>query len=363
MSALERKVAIVTNKGTLYPSLYVILVGPAGAGKTIASSAAYDFLTKLDSHHIAPSSVTKASMMDELNEAKRTIIRPQDNPSVVNFNSLTIIANEFGVLVPAYDNEFINVLTDIYDCKRYSERRRTGDRKFSMAAPQMNILAATTPSYLNNLMPEGAWDQGFISRTMLVYSGHGEYVDLFDAIEPNVPLYEALLKDLTEIGDLFGNVKFSDEAVAAFRAWAASKFAPEPEHPKLIHYNSRRQQHLLKLCIAACVSTSNDLIVTVDHFAEALDWLTETEASMPDIFKAMSMGGSTRVIDEVWYYAYTEWMKKKKPIPEAILIEFISQRAPTHEVAKILEVMTKAGIFKLQHVAAIGVCYEPRPRK
>jgi hypothetical protein len=101
----------------------------------------------------------------------------------------------------------------------------------------------------------------------------------------------------------------------------------------------------------------------VDHFAEALDWLIETEAAMPDIFKAMSMGGSTRVIDEVWYYAYTEWMKKKKPIPEAILIEFISQRAPTHEVAKILEVMTKAGIFKLQHVAAIGVCYEPRPRK
>lgn len=362
-AALERKTFVVTPKGTLYPNLYTILVGPAGAGKTVAASVAHEMLSHLDHHYIAPTSLTKAAMMDALEEAKRDIVRPQDTPPVVSFNSLCVISNELGVLVPAYENDFINVLTDIYDCKRYSERRRSTKREFDIRAPQFNILAATTPSYLNNLMPEGAWDQGFISRTMLIYSGRGESVDLFEEQAINKELYDALIADLLSLGNnLYGRFRFHADAVDAFRQWMKAGEEPSPDHPKLQHYNSRRQSHLLKLCMISSASTGDDLEVRLENFVESLDWLLEAEAAMPDIFRSMVSGGSTRVIDETWHFAYDRWQKKKEPIPEPMLVEFISQRAPVHEVMRILDVMQRNGIFVPKYVNGVGTCYEVRAR-
>lgn len=67
---------------------------------------------------------------------------------IVNFNSLTIVSNELGVLLPEYDPAMMSKLTDIYDGKGYSERRRTKDLNFKIDAPQINLIAATTPSFL-----------------------------------------------------------------------------------------------------------------------------------------------------------------------------------------------------------------------
>src|SRR5690606_31276805 len=120
--------------------------------------------------HIAPTSVTKASLIDALAAAERKIIRPGHDPSIITFNSLVVASDELGVFLPAYENDFMNVLTNIYDCRVYSETRRTSKVSIRMEAPQLNFTAATTPSYLTALLPEGAWDQGFLSRTILIYS-------------------------------------------------------------------------------------------------------------------------------------------------------------------------------------------------
>lgn len=362
-AAMERKCFVDTPKGRLYPNLYTILVGPAGAGKTVAADVSYEMMLHLEDHHIAPTSITKASMMDRLEKAERHIIRPQDTPSVIDFHSLTILSNELGVLIPSYENDFINVLTDLYDGKRYSEARRTTKREFELRAPQFNILAATTPSYLNNLMPEGAWDQGFISRTMLIYSGRGESVDLFEEAALDRSLYAALVADLKLIGESYGRFKFTPEAIEMFRAWMKGHEEPVPDHPKLQHYASRRQAHLLKLCMIASISTRDDFLVTEDCFAEAFDWLCQAEGVMPDIFRSMVVGGIQSVYDQTWHFAFEWWKKKEhKPIPEPILFEFVAARAPSHEVARILENMERMNIFTAQHVAGVGKCYQVKPR-
>src|SRR5262245_13808140 len=90
-AALERKCWLTNARGPVYPSMYVLLVGPAGIGKGVSLNVAYDLLdalrTQPGAFHIAPSSVTKASLIDGLNEAERSIIRPMENPSIISFNS------------------------------------------------------------------------------------------------------------------------------------------------------------------------------------------------------------------------------------------------------------------------------------
>lgn len=361
-AALERKVWIRSAKGVLYPNLYVITVGPPGAGKTLSTSVVYDFLTKLDDHHIAPSSVTKASLIDALNGAERKLIRPQDDPAIVSFNSLTVASDELGVFLPSYENDFMNVLTNIYDCRVYSETRRTAKINIKMEAPQLNFTAATTPSFLMGTLPEGAWDQGFLSRTMLIYSGAEPPRALFSDFQWDAAMEAMLETDLRHIGALYGRMSFSEDAKELIEAWHISGGDPVPNHPKLQHYNTRRTAHLLKLCMIASVAETDDLVITVDHFAQALDWLSEAEAVMPDIFKAMKRGGDASVIEECYHFAYTLWMKEKPtPILEHRLFHFLQERTPVHNVERMLKVMEQAGLLERKFSVA-GNAYIPRTK-
>jgi hypothetical protein len=360
-AALERKVWIRNNKGVLFPNLYVITVGPPGAGKTLATSVIYDMLTSLEEHHVAPTSVTKASLIDALAGAERKLIRPTETPAIINFNSLVVTSDELGVFLPAYESDFMNVLTNIYDCRIYSETRRTAKINIKMEAPQLNISAATTPSYLTTLLPEGAWDQGFLSRTILVYSGAGAPQSLFNGVSWDPQLEKDLLHDLHEIGNLYGKMSFEEDAIAAVEAWHQGEGNVPPTHPKLTHYVTRRTAHLLKLMMVACAADNDGLVITLEHFAEALDWLTEVEYVMPDIFKSMKAGGDGRVIEECYHFAYTIWVKEKKPILEHRLFHFLQERTPAHNVERILNVMEKAGLLE-KKFADVGYGYIPRTR-
>lgn len=349
---LERKVWVRTFNANLYPNLYIALVSPPGVGKTVVTSLLQELWSELSQpigdHYMAPSSVSRASLIDSLREAERKLIMPDKTPSIVTFNSLMIAVNELGTLIPSYDNDFMNTLTDIYDCKRYGERKRSKELNFTMSAPQINIIAGTTPSYLNDVMPVGAWDQGFISRVIMVYNGEVLLKDPFTETEIDTRSLGELLHDLKAIGELYGKMKFEQDAANALGAWHVNKGPPTPDHPRLAHYNMRRTASLLKLCMIASASRGDDLRVTLDDYQIALDWLLEVETFMPDIFKSMVAGGDSRAIEDTWHYAYQVYIREKKGLSEARLINFLQQRVPAHSVVRVLDVMLKAKLLEKQ---------------
>jgi len=360
--ALERKVWVKTQGSNLYPNLYIILVGPPGVGKTMVSSVVEDLWNALPDHHVAPSSVTKASLVDTLADAKRSIVRPGEVPPYVEFNSLLVVSNELGVFLPSYESDFMSVLTDIYDGKRYAERRRTKDHKLNVDRPQINILASTTPSYLSSMLPDGAWDQGFTSRTLFIFAGQKIIKPLFGEYEVQEEAQKDLVHDLKIIGSLYGKISFSPEAAEAIGAWHMAGGPPAPEHPKLVHYITRRTAHLLKLSMVACASRGNDLVISIEDYNLALNWLYEAEHFMPDIFRSMNSGGDSKAIEDCWYYVFSLFAKEKKPIAESRILNFLSGRVPAYNVANVLNIMVSSGQLK-KEAGALGNCYSPAPRQ
>lgn len=363
-AACERKVGLRTAKGVLYPNMYGVLVGNAGVGKSLATNAVHDFLSELSGEHkglhLAPTSVTKASLIDALAAAERRIVQPTKEPPVFSFNSLTVVPNELGVFLPAYDAEFMNALTDLWDCKHYSETRRTSKINLSIPNVQLNLFSATTPSYLNSFLPEGAWEQGFMSRVILIYAGQSEHTDLFAMFDHDERLYNELVHDLKRINQMVGELTVSEDVKEAINEWAKSGGQPAPTHPKLTHYCARRAAHLLKLCIVAAVASDEEYTVSLDHYVEALDWLAEVEHAMPDIFKAMKTGGDSRVIDEAWHFVYeTHIREKKNPVLEHRVFHFLQERTPAHNVSRVMEVMVKSGLLREVIVAGAGKGFEP----
>lgn len=348
-SAMERRLWVRTMGSNLYPTLFMLLVGPPGIGKGQAIHPGEALLREVPGLHVGPSDMTTASLIDALNEAVRRILLLGD-PPYIEYNSLTVISRELGVLIPAWETSLMNNLTDIYDGFTVDQKRRGKDLRIKIISPQINLLGACTPSYLNEVLPAGAWDQGFISRTLLIYSGDRVSRDPFAEDERAAlvdRLRNDLLHDLKTIALDFGQLRFTTAAAQAIKAWIAAGCPPEPNHPKLQFYNARRIAHCLKLCMVSSISRGGDKVIGVEHYQEALNWLTEAESYMPDIFKSMVSGGDSAAMDETWNYVWTLFSKEKRPIAEHRIVHFLRERVPAHSVMRCLEVMVKSRMFEI----------------
>jgi len=360
---LERRVYVRSFNTPLYPNVYVLLIAPPGVGKTVLTNEVRRFWAAVPEMKVASASVTRASLIDELAESERIVTNAGPGQPQLRYHSLLLGVNELGVFLPSYDSEFMSVLTDLYDGHGYSETRRSSKIAHNFDAVVLNMLAATTPSYIGKMLPEGAWDQGFLSRVINVYSGERTIRPLFDTKTENTALRKDLESDLREIAKLTGRIEFEPDAVATIEEWHANGGEPAPTHPKLLHYNTRRSAHLLKLCQVICCAEGDTRTVTLAHLQKALDMLTEAETFMPDIFKAMSAKGEGETIQEAYHYVYTYWIKTKKPMPEFKLVNFLSERTPVHNVDRMIDVMTRAQLLSKEHVPKVGPAYKPEALK
>jgi hypothetical protein len=92
--SLGRRVSARTGKGHVYPNLYTLLVGPPGAGKSIIEAVKELWQTtrepgaKGPAFRVASTSITSASIVDELAKAKFTKVMPSGPPFV--YHSLLV---------------------------------------------------------------------------------------------------------------------------------------------------------------------------------------------------------------------------------------------------------------------------------
>jgi hypothetical protein len=229
----------------------------------------------------------------------------------------------------------------------------------------LSIIGGTTPSYLNSFLPEGAWDQGFTSRTIFVYSGEPVFTEIFGDEEGFARLeseYLALLADLKRISGLYGKLSWEPDAAAAISEWNRRGLAPVPEHNKLTHYNTRRLAHVIKLCMVACVSRTNDLRITAHDYQTALGWLLEVETFIPDLFNSHGVAGDTAAIDDAWDFVFRAYNKDgKKPVLEHRLVNFFRTKVPSHNIMKVIEIMERSGIIKGE-ITTVGKAFHPAPK-
>lgn len=359
--AAERKVWHVTDKGELYPNIYTLLLGPAAAGKTVAIYEGRRLLEEIDSVFIAAGNVSRASFVDELNDATRRILMPKAE-SIVSFNAVTVLSNEFGVFLPTFDTDFLAVLTDMWDGKGFSERKRKLKDKIEIPKSTVSILAGWTPSALHRFLPEGAWEEGFMSRMPIIYAGGGAPQDLWAGNSRKGQQFNDLILDLKAIHNLYGPMLLAPDALVTLREWHMRRGPPRPDHPKLQTYSERRSALMIKLCMLCSIGSSDKLVIELEHYQHALNILLMTEKAMPDAFKAMQTGGDMNVIKEVWYTAYQEHMRLGKPVPQRVILALLLERTPHHNVTRLLEVMVKAEYFK-EDFTVNGKFYIPRGKK
>ena len=337
-ATLEQKVWVTTSS-PLYPNLYIFLVGHAGIGKSRSIHAATGFYRELPEPHIAPTSVTMASLVDHLVEAKRTIINYPE--PMVEYNSLLIVADELSAFMAEYKgNELIPGLTTFYDCGPYGQGRRVKDIRIQIRRPQINILTGTTPSNLLTFIPEYAWDQGFTSRIIMVYADHKPLINIWKT--PSRAKPPDMVHDLKIINSLAGQFSWTEEWSTAMHNWKELGFDPVPDHPKLRWYCERREAHMIKLSMIASVDRGNDLELTKNDFNTAMGWLLEAEHYMKHVFD-INVGVDSKAAEEVVHFVR---LAGEKGISESKLNDFVFRRVPINSVKNMVNVLQESGYIK-----------------
>jgi Protein of unknown function (DUF3987) len=334
---LERKVWVNTGQ-VLFPNLYVILVGPSGIGKTRPIVESLRMLRQVPDFHLSPTSMTKASLVDCIEESKRDhFTMGPEGRTVQCWNSLFIAVDELSAFMSKWEHELAAALTKFWDCDEYAETRRIGKIRIKIENPQVNILCGTTPAQLMDLIPTMVWGQGLMSRTILVYSDNKIIKNILGQKEHSQP--DDLLHDLLILSSIQGGaIAYDQEFDDMLHTWRLNKKQPAPTNPRLTDYCSRRDTHLLKLAMVACVDWGDQFVLTKKHFDRAMTWLLEAEANMSAIFNEGSTIDSRNLDDVI------DWMAKKgRPIPKHELYLQVARAFPAHMVKSAIEILQQSG--------------------
>jgi hypothetical protein len=330
-ATLEQKVWVSTGS-IMYPNLYTFLVGNAGLGKSRAIMAASGIIREaLPDVFFGATSMTRAALSDYMNEAKRFIANIPHAP--IEYNSLVVVADEFSAFMHEYDSALVSSLVEFYDVNPYSEGRRVSNIRIKILRPQLNILSGSTPSNLIHTLKDYVWEQGLMSRVIMVYAAERPLIDVFNT--PPMPKPADLIHDIKIINTLMGEFDYTDDFAKAMHDWKILKLTPIPDHPKLTHYNTRRWAHLLKLTMISCVDRSNELVLEVQDFNRAMGWLLEAENLMHLIFQVGSVAPDSRVMDEVVHFV----KRHNGPVSEYLVVNFMSQRTSSMTIRPMLETM------------------------
>tara|TARA_R110002153_G_scaffold274298_2_gene448202 strand:- start:22333 stop:23370 length:1038 start_codon:yes stop_codon:yes gene_type:complete len=328
--------------------MYILLVAPPGIGKSTIVSEVARFWRDTEQVHVAPNSVTSASLIDVLRESGR-VVQDIKSLSTWTYHSLLVASTEFTNLLPAYELGFVSALNEFYDCEKiYSEirRGRKKEEQPDIPHPQMHMIAGTQPQTLGSVLPEAAWGQGFMSRNLLIHGGKQPKMDLFTHNPLDTVLEKNILTDLRTLSTLSGEFVWEPAASAALISWYKTEMAPAPTHLRLENYKTRRLLHFVKLCMAFCASRTNSMHISLLDHQNAMELMITTEAEMPQIFQSLACSDDAAIIDATYNFVLRYHAKKQAPVPRSLLLQFLAEQIPVYRVTNFLEVLEASSTIR-----------------
>lgn len=321
--------------------------------------------------HLAPVDVTKSALYDYLGRSKVRRLGPNPEAEIMEltgefpYHSAFLAVSELSDLIRDHDTILLGALHSLFDCLPFvdEERRSREDKPIKIPNPQISLLAGTTPAYLSRTFPASAWDEGFMARSILIYSAEPTEPDLFGEGPQDDPLLaRELVEDLRQIGRLKGKFVFSADAKTTIVKWQKSGRQPAPDHMRLEHYRTRRMIHALKLSMIASANRSNNMVITSEDFQEALSWMHEAELQMPQIFMNLVGRSEGQIMNELYHYVasiYSHPLSKGQPVRKGLLVNFLRHKVQTYMIDKIIETACEAELLDKVALAAGGIFYKP----
>ena len=288
-STMGRRFSLNRDAYTLYPNHYVILVADtAMCRKSTAVLIGSKLLDAAEVIEISAERITNADLWKQLGLLSE---------STGSAEMLTV-ADELSNYLSSEETHkgIVTTLTRLYMCPDYLENRTKTAGVDMLRNCCLNILAATTPRDLSEIIPSGATASGFVPRLHIVH----QEVPRPKIYKPRLELSlrPKLIADLKHIRSIGGPMALSAEADRWFQDWYENELRP-PEDPCLDGFYGRKHDYVAKLGMILSAAERDDRVIEKRYMTKALQFVEEIETFMPSMYEAVESTESLKYADLV----------------------------------------------------------------
>ena len=183
-------------------------------------------------------------------------------------------------------DDMINLLLALYDCPVDYEYRTLSRGKDRIRRGCANIIAGTTPSFMQSTFDEKLADEGFNSRTFYIFAAKNRQNQFFlkPLTEEQIAVRKELYQHIFNLSFLYGRITIDSETQDFLEQWW-NDHENDPinrtnKSPKLSPYYSRKQLHVQKIAMAMHFSESITMHIPLETFKRALAFLDREEKTM-----------------------------------------------------------------------------------
>lgn len=289
-SMLHRRVKFPTNIGDIYPNMFTILIGSPGSRKTTAIDLAVGLVQDAGYKNISSGKTSPEQFLLDLKSGFANAVAAPENTldldwskqplgSELSSNAL-IHAGELQNYLGSGNVGFITQLTDLWDNKATVPYRLRDGTAEVVVAPTVSLLGGATETTFKRVFPVDILGQGLLSRFILVYCGDRRK-KVFDPEAVDLQMRTNLVEYLNAIlyNEITTELKY-DSAAYDFSRILYESAKPEIYDDRFSHYQSRRYNHYVKLCLTIATLNLHPQI-TLDDCFYANSILSYTEKYMP----------------------------------------------------------------------------------
>ncbi len=287
-SLVSRRCWINQGYFTIYPNLYIVLVGAPGGRKTSAMNICKDLLRDVGGVDFAATAMTKEALCKYMaqNCQKTFVYKERQRTYTPITLCLTELSHFLGSGTSAH---MIDFLTTIYDQDIYDAKTKNkGDD--IIPGPYLTILACTTPSNITRYLKEDVISGGFSRRTLFAYELEDGDPIPFPTITPaaQTAMNECIAwgKQLQQVA---GEFTWDHPAIDWYAKWYTELWESlKSKHDILTrgYYKSKHIQ-LLKVAMLVALCESHDLILKIEHLGIGLELLNKLEANLPKVYEGI----------------------------------------------------------------------------
>lgn len=350
--ALRRKVKFNQINYEWSPNFYIILVAPpAVVTKSTTAGIGMSMLREIDGVTFGPNAMTWQFLPGALEDCRI------DYPMGGGFypmSCLTFESSELGNLIDPRDRAMIDLLVDLWDGKAGQWVKATkGSGTNSIVNPWINIIACTTPSWLNENFPRGMIGGGFASRCIFTYADRKRQIIPYPRkfiTEEGFKLRQALVNDLKEIATIAGEYTLTTEAEEFGEKWCYAHAArlEETDDTGRLGFIGRMQCHIHKLAMILSAAKGNSLEIQLRELVAATKLVEDIEADTAKVFRAVDTKEPIHDIQKVIDFV----LRNKKVNRMALYRNFMHMFKSAAEFDEAILAGSRAGMIAIRQEGA-----------
>ena len=282
----------------IYPNIYAMLVGTAGARKSTSIKLIQSLLRGAGYHKFSPNKVKAETFLkiladDTAGDSSSAEDFLWKDVSSGEYSELFVTADEFNNFIGVGNLEFMSILGELWDFVGEYKNPLATKKSVYINNPTISILAGNTPTALHLCFPTEALGQGFFSRILFIYSDPRNVRIPFPE-KPEEAKTNYFTSKLLDLRDRkFGPIRMTKDAVKMLEHIYIK--GSGIEDTRFDSYNTRRFTHLLKICIVVfAADLESPQFIEPKHVRYANTVLTHAEKFMP---KALGEFGRARNSD------------------------------------------------------------------